>query len=91
LPQTGEPRFHKFDWGTTGGAAAPNFFFTLVFDESDEIGLPPERRLPAWRGRVGGSICATTPMCSLYESYGNKTVTVEKMSGPFFLVTELVQ
>jgi hypothetical protein len=91
LPQTGEPRFHKFDWGATGGAAAPNLFFTLVFDESDEIALPPEQRSPAWRGRVGGRICGRVPTCRLYESDEGTTVTVVKMSGHFFLVTELLQ
>jgi hypothetical protein len=89
LPQTGEPRFHTFDWGSTGGAGVPNFFYTLVFDESDEMTLAPDRRSAAWRKRVVAHMCPETQQCSLFGPEERKAVNVEKMADHFFLVTEL--
>jgi len=91
LPDTGEPRFHSFKWGETGGAAVANFFFTLVFDETDEIGLPPGLRSEAWVKRHTPPACVKEQQCAVYESAGGKTVTVEPMGDHFFLVTELYQ
>ena len=88
LPRTGEPRFHTFDWGGTGGVAVPNFVFTLVFDESDEIGLPPEQRSTWWRKRVTALICPNAPLCWPYETV-TTAVTVKRITGHFFVVTEL--
>jgi hypothetical protein len=31
------PAYHSWDWGSTGGAAAVNIFYALVYDESDQI------------------------------------------------------
>ncbi|MGF7189303.1 hypothetical protein JOE11_002339 [Robbsia andropogonis] len=29
------PRYHKWSWGSVGGAAVANIFYTLVYDETD--------------------------------------------------------
>lgn len=48
LPKNKEPRYAVFSWGG---------FFTnpiqLIFDESDELSLPTERRSNAWWERIG--------------------------------------
>ena len=33
------PIHHSWNWGTTGGAAAANIFYSLVYDETDQINL----------------------------------------------------
>ncbi len=92
LPQTGEPRFHKWVWGETGGAVGANFFYTLVFDESDEIALEPEQRSAAWQKRMTPHMCPKDwPSCPIYESGGGKSITVDRIAGHFYLVTELYQ
>ncbi|WP_428556587.1 hypothetical protein [Pseudomonas edaphica] len=30
------PKYGKWDWGETGGATGPNFFYNLVYDETDK-------------------------------------------------------
>lgn len=30
------PAYHSWDWGTTGGAASVNIFYSLIYDESDQ-------------------------------------------------------
>lgn len=90
LPQTGAPRFHKWDWGYSGGVPGPDISYTLVFDESDEIVRPPEQRSVGWQKRMTPQMCPKDwSSCPIYESGGAKSVTVEKISGHFFLVTEL--
>ena len=46
------PLFIMFDWGESGGAAVPNIFDTLIYDETDQIGLPPEKRSDEWMERM---------------------------------------
>jgi len=86
LPQTGDPRLATFDWGQTGGAGVPNFIYTLVFDESDEIIRAPAQRSPAWHDRANRQ-CQGTPLCSLLNP-PDFTITVRKLDGHFYLVTE---
>ncbi|MBW8370696.1 MAG: hypothetical protein K0M66_06965 [Thiobacillus sp.] len=31
------PMYHSWNWGSTGGAAAANIFYSLVYDESDRV------------------------------------------------------
>src|SRR5262249_27340717 len=66
LPHTGEPRFKMFDWGSTGGVAVVNIFHILIYDESDEIGLPPEQRSVEWNRRAN-TLCPGTQMCSILK------------------------
>jgi hypothetical protein len=46
-------RFKTFDWGDTGELVSPNIFYTLVYDESDEIVLSADKRTAAWKRKVG--------------------------------------
>jgi hypothetical protein len=92
LPQTGEPRFHEFPWGSEGGfVTSPHISYTLVFDETDEIGLPPDERSVAWRERMTPKTCVKEQQCAVYESAGSKTVSVTNVTGHFFLLTEMSQ
>jgi hypothetical protein len=91
LPRGSEPRFKVFNWGQTGGAAVVNNFFTLVFDESDEIALPAEKRSSDWSRRAR-SFCPGSQMCSILQPDPPRhIVDVVKISGHFYLVTELYQ
>lgn len=91
LPQNGEPRFKLFNWGETGGAGVVNVFFNLIFDESDEIALPPERRSDQWSRRMR-SYCPGTQMCSILRPDPPRhIVDIQKVDGHFYLVTEYYQ
>lgn len=91
LPQNGEPRFKLFNWGGTGGAGVVNVFFNLIFDESDEIALPPEKRSAQWLSRMR-SYCPGTQMCSILRpNPPSHIVDVQKVGQHFYLVTEYYQ
>ena len=81
----GEPLLAKFDWGEIGGAGAANLFYTLVFDESDELALPEEQRSEQWKQRVNAK------MPSLMRKVEGHHVDVRRMEGHFYLVTEIYQ
>jgi hypothetical protein len=40
LPTTDGPRLKFWQWGGAGGLMSPNVFWTLAYDESDQIALP---------------------------------------------------
>ena len=88
LANTGEPRFKTFDWGQTGGAGVTNIFYTLVYDESDEVLLPQEKRSKAGQERARKR-CPGTIMCSLLTMPHEGSVTVTGIEGHFYLVTEV--
>jgi hypothetical protein len=91
LPETGEPRFKIFDWGSTGGAAVVNIFYTLIYDESDEIGLPREERSADWNRRAN-ALFPGSQMCSiLHPDPSRHFVNIRKMGAHFYLVTETYQ
>ena len=86
MPREGaDPLFMRFDWGSTGGAGAANIFHMLVFDESDEVALPLERRSDQWRQRAG------TQMPSMLNADERHSIQVKKMGGHFYLITEVYQ
>jgi hypothetical protein len=90
--QLGVPRFHTFPWGNIGGGpTSASYNYTLVFDETDEIGLPPSQRSTGWQERTRATICPEPPPCALFESAGRRTVTVQKISGHYYLVTTMSQ
>lgn len=80
-----EPLFTRFDWGSTGGAGVASIFHTLVFDESDEVALPLERRSDQWKQR------AATQMPSILNADERHSIQVRKMDGHFYLITEVYQ
>ena len=87
LEPSGEPRLVLFDWGQTGGLGTTSWIETLVYDEADEISLPPQQRSTAWRERAG-QLCPGTPMCAILWPHAAKTIVVRKIEGHFYLMTE---
>jgi hypothetical protein len=87
-PDTGEPRFQMFDWGSTGGVAVTNFIYTLIYDESDEIALAPDQRSSEWKQRAS-KLCPGTIMCSVMNPHEGLSVIVKPIEGHFYLVTEM--
>jgi hypothetical protein len=47
-----EPLFAMFDWGESGGAGVSNVIDTLIYDETDQIGLPDAKRSVEWKQRM---------------------------------------
>jgi hypothetical protein len=47
-----EPLFLTFDWGESGGAGVNSVIDTLIYDETDQVGLPPEKRTTEWKQRA---------------------------------------
>ena len=81
----GTPRLRAFAWGETGGAAVANIFHTLVFDESDEISLPLERRSASWLERAKDQ----RQLYSILREQGDPTV--QRLSRHWYVVTQLYQ
>jgi hypothetical protein len=84
-------RLKTWNWGATGGAAAANFLWTLVYDDSDQIALPPSSWSAVWvekTGQVGSR---------LYSVVHNRRdgvdyhVNVTHLDGHFYVVEELYQ
>lgn len=75
-------RFKTFDWST--GAAVPDVFYTLVYDESDEIARPAATRTVAW-SRQAGPLADLEPMSDLASGHA---VDLRMLEGHFYLVTE---
>jgi hypothetical protein len=81
-------RFKTFDWGGTGGLSSPNIFYTLLYDESDEIALPADTRTAAWNKRVG-SWAHWQPVRPTRDDY--HSIDLRALEGHFYLVTEIYQ
>lgn len=81
----GALRLRAFAWGETGGAAVANIFQTLVFDESDEIGLPPEQRSAFWLERAKDQ----RQLYSILREQGDPTV--QRLSRHWYVVTQIYQ
>lgn len=81
----GAPRLRAFAWGETGGAAVANIFYTLVYDESDEISLPPDRRSASWLERAQHQ----PQLYSILREQGS--LSVQPMSRHWYVVTQLYE
>lgn len=46
------PIYNSWDWGTTGGAAAVNIFYSLIYDESDRVVLRDGKNVEGGTTRV---------------------------------------
>ena len=80
----GVPRFKVFKWGEIGGPLVQNGFFYLIYDESDEIALPSEKRSSHWRGRIE-PLChmCSVPEPSKRSSDDPSVIEVRRMAGAF--------
>ena len=77
--------------GATGGPMAPDLFWTLVYDESDQIALPPSSWSAEWvekTGQVGSNIYSLVHHTRGSQSYD---VRVRHLEGHFYVVEELYQ
>ena len=84
-------RLKAWNWGTTGGAAAANLVWTLVYDDSDQIALPPSSWSAAWvqkTGQAGSPLYSVVHHTRDDQSYA---VTVRHLGGHFYAVEELYQ
>ncbi|WP_068390134.1 hypothetical protein [Rhizobium sp. AC27/96] len=79
--QSTAPRFNTFAWDDTFIAKT---YVTLVYDESDEIGLPVGQQSDAWRQRVAEA-CHKSGNCVKLDSEPDEYITVEKLSDHFYL------
>jgi len=83
-----KPKLKIFDWGSTGGVAVANTFYTLVYDESDNINQPAsfcaqENVIKMKTGTQLYSICEPASPRHLID--------VERIEQHFYLVTETYQ
>jgi len=89
LPTADGPRLECWNWGGTGGAAVANTFRNLVYDESDQIALPPSARSAAWGGKASGAgkgKCSAVP-----PETGDAQVSVNHLEGHFYVIEQLYQ
>jgi hypothetical protein len=96
----GGPRLMSWDWGSTGGAGVVNYFWTLVYDDSDQIVLPPTSRSAEWYGKAdkafkGASIgkpVATfqdnAHLQNYTQEYYDQHISVRHIDGHFYVVEE---
>jgi len=76
----GSTRMKVWNWGVTGGAAAPNLTYTLAYDESDQIALKPTQRSPEWKRKAAE--------IEKLDGEHNMVGTVQHLEGHFYLVTQ---
>jgi hypothetical protein len=81
-------RFKVFDWGSVGGVSVGERFYTLVYDESDEIALPSDERTTAWKQRVGPGT-GSQLYSILQPKDEHHSTNVKLVEGHFYLVTEV--
>jgi hypothetical protein len=82
-------RLKTWNWGETGGVAVPNFFWTLVYDESDQIALPPSSWSAEWvqkTGQVGSPLYSVVHNRRDGKDY---YVSIRRLDGHFYVVEEL--
>jgi hypothetical protein len=79
------PRLLAFEWGETGGAAAVNVFYILVYDESDQINMPSSDRSAEWTEIANQNLYLRSILT------GDGSPYVEQMGGHFYMVIETYQ
>jgi hypothetical protein len=91
-------RLKTWNWGETGGVAVANFFWTLVYDESDQIALPPSAWSSDWRQKAD-RVALVPKSGGFYSVLHNaqndddyyRRFTVRHLGGHFYVVEELIQ
>lgn len=77
----GEPRLKKWFWKEISGFPAGATFVTLVYDDSDQITWPYERRSNAWKMRAN-------EIKLFYPSSSEEHVTIQHLEGHYYLLIE---
>ncbi len=87
----GHLRLKTWDFGEVGGVATSNVFWTLVYDESDLLALPPA----AWSAEAIQN--ANEDSGTTFHSFihgasedGNHNIQVKHLEGHFYVVVEIV-
>jgi hypothetical protein len=83
-------RLKTWYWGSTGGVAVANFFWTLVYDESDQVALPPSSWSAEWVQKADQVGSPLYPLVSHMRA-GKSDVSVRHLNGHFYVVEELYQ
>jgi hypothetical protein len=69
LPHQDGPRIATFVWRDLNGFGLALGYEFLVYDESDEIALPPEKRSAVWKKNAGSDLeCKLT---GVYHAFGH--------------------
>jgi hypothetical protein len=91
---SGEPLLKLWNWGETGGVSVMNVFYTLVYDDSDEIFLPSIKRSSSWNQRAN-TMAKGTELFSILQIdrmtpniVDLPRLTIKRLDGHFYLVTE---
>ncbi len=82
------PKLAAFDWTDTGEADTANTSNTLIYDESDEIGLSPPRRSQRWLERAARIANRDSMASVLQEESDVRSVSVKRLGGHFYLVSQ---
>jgi hypothetical protein len=92
-PTTSKHRMKIWDWGETGGAAVVNIFYTLIYDDSDQIQLPPTLRSKDWVIRATQAANGSGFYSVIHpEDFGSgENISVEHLDGHFYLIEEIFQ
>jgi hypothetical protein len=94
-PENGS-RFKVWGWGSTGGAAVANIDSFLVYDESDQVGLPLRSRSEDWKRTADQAAKSVNGFSATMhpESYTTdidgylKQIDVRRLDSHFYLVTQ---
>ena len=84
---TMSPRFSVWRWGEIGGVMSANSFYTLVFDESDNIAKNPQERTAGNKHNpsvLSGAVAES-------ESESGPWLSVRHLEGHFYLVCEVYE
>jgi hypothetical protein len=83
-------RLKTWNWGRTGGPVGVNIFWTLVYDDSDQVGLPSSSWSAEWVQKAGQAGSPLYPLVSHMRG-GKSDVSVRHLDGHFYVVEELYQ
>lgn len=93
LPITdGHRPIKSWYWGSTGLAVSSSCIYTLVYDDSDEIALPPSDRSVDWINRQGKEgkfyALAIPPGCPTSDPHLHGKVVVTHLKGHFYRIED---
>jgi hypothetical protein len=80
-PIENAPKLIFFDWGWSGHFLSSNVFYALVYDESDEIAIPPTQGSASWNEKAA----ERSRIVTVYESTCQSKV--RHVEGHFYRVT----